>query len=100
MEAREGASSQLSELGQWRPERVPLHSCMDWGSGGQRGCSFIVEWIGGAPSQLSEVVQWKEQRVLIYSCMNWSNEGQRQNFFAVEWTREDGGQRGYFFTAE
>ena len=45
-------------------------------------------------------MQWKEQRVLIYSCMNWSNEGQRQNFFAVEWTREDGGQRGYFFTAE
>ena len=121
VEAREGTSSQLSDLGQWRPQRVLIHSWVNWDSGGQRYTH----------SQLSELGQWRPERILIHSWVNWDNGGLRGTHsqlselglwrpkrysFTVEWTgtveaREDtvhvhswvnwdsGGQRGRMFTA-
>ena len=65
LEAREGTQSQLSELGQRRPDRVLSHGWVNWGSGGQRKYWFTAEWIGarvareGAGSQLSELGWWR-----------------------------------------
>ena len=109
MEAREGTQSQLSGLGQWRPERVLSHSWVDWGNGGQRALIYSVmnwgngghrgysnsltaEWTGameatvGTHSQLSEQGQWRPERTIIHSWVNWDNGGQREYSFTAEWT--------------
>ena len=56
---------QLSEQGQWRPERVFIHSYVSLPNGGQGGYSFTADCTGpreGTLSQLSKQAQWRPER--------------------------------------
>ena len=85
MEAKEGTPSWLSELQHWSPERVLLNSWENWGSGGQRGYSFIAEWTKGHRMYSS------------HGRVSSSRRGQKGHSLIAEWTK---GQRGYSVTAE
>ena len=67
MKATEGAHSLMTELGQWRSERVLTHSYVNWGNGGQRRYSLTAIWTGamkakeGTHSQLCELGQWRSE---------------------------------------
>ena len=67
MDARDDTHSQLSELGQWTPERVTYYSQL----------SELGQWTPERVtyySQLSKLGQWRpSERILIHSPVNWDN---------------------------